>query len=264
MGYFLDEKPALDEYLARCAEVPGVAVQDVYDEAVAGIYRLKNGNNGNETPLWNRWYQSIKAGNPDWSIYDSDAYLGDLWACWTYYSRRYLRAIREPSSLPEAGGVVADIGPVGMVADLGCGVGCTTAGLRELFPSAEVVGTNIAGTKQMDICLAMARTYGFAMASDMGQHADVVFASEYFEHFPRPVDHLVEVLDTLTPHALLVANTFTNQAIGHFDSYRVDGKELAGIAVSRRFNDALRTRGYRQVATKLWNHRPAYWKRYSY
>jgi hypothetical protein len=91
--------------------------------------------------------------------------------------------------------------------------------------------------------------------------ADLVFASEYFEHFEEPIAHLVEVVELTRPRALLIANAFSAKSIGHFDEYVVDGRRVSGDVVGRRFNDTLRRIGYSKIETRLWNNRPAYWKR---
>jgi len=198
-----------------------------------------------------RWYASLDAGEPDYGVYDDDEYLAEAWACWRIYSRKYLRAIRD----------ALDLGSVESVADLGCGVGLTTAALSEMFPSAIVTGTNL-DSVQARIARRLAERYGFRVEPTLATigHADVVFASEFFEHIEQPITYLASVLDTLTPRVLLVANTFGQRAIGHFDSYLVEGERLDGAATSRRFGQILRSRGYERVETKFWNNRPAYWR----
>jgi hypothetical protein len=136
--------------------------------------------------------------------------------------------------------------------------------LTELFPDAEVVGTNVAGCAQYTVAERLGERYRFAMVptpADVSRTDGLVFASEYFEHFERPVDHLSEVMAALKPTALIINNSFTQPSIGHFPSYGVDEKRLDGDATGRAFNDALRERGYALMDTRLWNHRPAYWKR---
>jgi hypothetical protein len=75
------------------------------------------------------------------------------------------------------------------------------------------------------------------------------------------VDHQIDVLDTLKPRALLIANAFGSQSIGHFPSYKVKGHSLDPKSTSRAFSDELRSRGYNQVKMNVWNNRPTYWKR---
>lgn len=214
-----------------------------------------------------RWYDSLSAGKPDWSVYSGDNYLGELWACWVLYSRRYLRELRQKNIVGE-NSVVEDLGTAKCVVDLGCGIGYTSAALRQLFPDACVVGTNLPDTVQGSLAMTIGDIYGFEVHEDVGmvkEQVDLVFASEYFEHFESPVEHLKSVL-TLKPKAMLIANTFGSSSIGHFRKYKVKSsgmfdEELVGAAVSKRFNAELRKRGYRRVETKLWNNRPAYWKR---
>jgi hypothetical protein len=70
------------------------------------------------------------------------------------------------------------------------------------------------------------------------------------------------VVEALHPRALLIANTFGPESIGHFRRYRVDGRVEDARVVGKLFNRALGALGYRKVETSLWNDRPAYWKRW--
>lgn len=210
--------------------------------------------------LQERWYHSL-TGEPDYSVYDVPEYIAELWTCWAVYSRKYLRALSRPGSLPP-GGVVAALQPrTRRVLDVGCGFGVTTATLTRLFPDAAVTGTNLPGTVQWEVASRYGRGYGFPLVTDPTP-ADLLFASEYFEHFPSPIEHLRDLLPAAQyPRALIIANTFNSPAIGHFTTYTDKGESLTGRQVSRRFNDALRSAGYRKVPTRMWNQRPTLWIR---
>lgn len=206
-----------------------------------------------------RWYASLDAGEPDWSVYDDLEYVADAWACWLVYSRKYLRSVRQEKA-PPIGGVKRHLGVVRSVIDLGCGLGYTTAALCELFPLARVTGTNLEGI-QARIAREVGRRYGFRVAPDLSGPGELIFASEFFEHLPEPVAYLRHVVETCEPRALLLASTFNQPSIGHFPTYSVDGEQLDGRATSRRFGAELRRLGYRRVPTKFWNGRPSYWTR---
>jgi len=90
-------------------------------------------------------------------------------------------------------------------------------------------------------------------------HADLVFASEYFEHWEAPIEHLEEVLSKATPKALVIANAFGSKSVGHFDVYKDRGVEFSPKNISRKFNQCLRNHGYTLVQTKFWNGRPTVW-----
>lgn len=262
----LDQSPAdgLSLYLALCdaAGADVELVKDVAESTVAYLNadKAKRATMRANQELERRWYDALARGRPDWGIYGDDRYLGDLWACWIVYSRQYLRNVVAPSSLPPDG-VAASLGRVRRIADLGCGIGFTTAALTEMFPGAEAWGTNLEGIRQTMVAKQMGRLHGFQVVATIEQvpHVDLVFASEYFEHMPRPLDHLDDVLRLLQPRALLVANTFTSRSPGHFDRYRVNGDMLPGKTTSKLFNNLLRVSGYTKVETKLWNSRPALW-----
>jgi SAM-dependent methyltransferase len=211
--------------------------------------------------LEQRWYQSLATGAPDYGVYGEDAYVGELWACWAVYSRGYLRALLDVSGMAE-GSVVRDLGDVNAVVDLGCGFGWTTWALKELFPKAKVYGTNLEGTRQAKIAKVVGGQVGVEIVADVAEvgPVDLVFASEYFEHFPAPLDHLEYVLGQVSPRALLVANSFTARSIGHFEWYMVNGSEVTGAGASKLFNARLKAGGYSKVKTRMWNNRPAYWK----
>lgn len=208
------------------------------------------------------WYRSVYAGQPDYSVYDVEQYLAEAFNCWWGYSRTYLKAMLRKKSLPP-NGIMADFADVRLVVDLGNGVGLTTAALTQLFPNAEVVATNVPGSPQYRVAELMADAYGFSMvpdAVDVAAEADLVWASEYFEHFYEPVEHLRHIIGYLSPTAMLTANTFTGRATGHFDTYEVDGELFDGNGVGRAFGDEMRTHGYSKVDTGLWNNKPAYWR----
>lgn len=258
---------ALESFLSQCATL-GVDTDAIREISVRTIKYL-NGSKDQREPmriaqeLEREWYEALESGQPNWEIYGSDYYLAEMWACWRVYSRKYLRDLASDRS-----GIATDIfdirGRVDRVVDLGCGIGYSTAALKEIYPDAEVIGTNLAGTTQTALAEMMGRSHGFRVEhyiQNISGAVDLVFASEYFEHFPKPVDHLNEVLFMLKPATLLIANAFGTKAIGHFDRYSVNGSALDGKAASRRFNKVLRDSGYEKVKTTLWNGRPAFWRR---
>ena len=211
--------------------------------------------------LERRWYDSLP--EPDYAVYDTDEYVGDLWSSWIIYSRKYLTEIQQDKSMPPAG-IVGSMGHVRRVVDLGCGCGHSTAALAQLFPEAEVVGTNLDGTVQMSVARVMGDRYGFSMAAtvmDAEGQTDLVFASEYFEHIRSPISHLFEVVEYLQPQYLLIANSFGTLSTGHFVDYEIFGRTIDGRRTSKLFNKALRKLGYDKMQTALWNSRPMFWRK---
>lgn len=203
--------------------------------------------------LENRWYKSLSTGKPDYSVYDDVYYLADTWVCWKKYSRQYVvRMIKH-----------IDFGRVNSVADLGCGIGYATRALQETYKCV-TYGTNLEDTKQYKICEEVFKGNNNCILrsglDDIGP-VDMVFASEYFEHFDRPVEHLIDVLKNLKPKHVLFANTFNAKSIGHFDTYYHFGKGYTGREISRLFTKTLKNYGYEKVVTKCWNNRPNYYKK---
>ena len=267
----LDTKPSelFDYFLAIC-KILGedtTKIRDVVKTSKA-YYQADESTRNEMRPmqvLENRWYKSLAEGVPDYSIYAADQYIPDMWACWELYSSRYLRAIRYSRALLSKKSIVDDLGDINSVVDLGCGIGFTTAALAELFFRAKVTGTNLDMTAQMGFARTMGRQHNFNVVADIRKidaPVDLVWASEYFEHFHSPIEHLIEVLDILQPRALLIANSFTVHSIGHFDNYLVgDTLTVTNKNISRLFNDVLRERQFVAIETNLRNNRPAYWKR---
>lgn len=202
-----------------------------------------------------KWYQSLKDKAPDFSLYDDTQILVEMWACWVVYSRKYLLSLQKLLT-PE---YPAEFGRIGSVVDLGCGVGYTTAGLRELFPRAAVMGTNLRRTVQFKVATEMGRQHDFTVEPSVRRRADLVFASEYFEHRLNPVKHLREVLGVCEPRVVVVANAFSQQSMGHFDFYRHGNAWVENKKMGRLFNAEFRIQGYRQFSTGFWNNRPAVW-----
>jgi len=210
--------------------------------------------------LERRWYGSLIAGVPDFTVYSTDDYLAEAWFCWRNYSRKYLRELQKKLT------TLYDFSDVRKVIDLGCGIGYSTSALKGLFQRAEVVGTNVGNSPQSRVCAVLAQRYGFRIAESVEglfpDGTDLIFASEYFEHFDNPLAHLLEILRYCSPRAMLIANTFTSPSIGHFPSYNPSpypGPRLIGIRCSKAFNAVLRSKGYRKILTGFWNERPSLW-----
>lgn len=260
-------RKAIDSFLSDCSQLQAGNIDLIREIALASIRYYTAGKKDKEKfrvnqDLENRWYQSLDMGIPDFGVYGSAYYLADLWACWIVYSRRYLLSIQSVKTVSGLT-ILNDLGGIRHIADLGCGIGYTTAALKGLFPDAKVVGTNLDGTVQTRFARKMGKTYGFDIVPDIariGGYADFVFASEYFEHILDPITHLNEVCTILRPKAFLIANAFGTISIGHFRQYSIKGAMVDGKDVPKLFDRELRSCGYEKVKTHLWNNRPTYWR----
>lgn len=256
---------ALSEFVLLLSQkIPEVDKERAHRLAKSAIryYRGSKERRSATRPLQDmerQWYDSLESGQPAYGLYSRLDMFSDLWACWVVYSRKYLLAIQKHDTTLQKS-IVEDLGDVRSVADLGCGFGYTTAALKEMFPAADVQGTNVADTQQFRIGNIIGQQYGFRVVSKPDRRADLVFASEYFEHIINPVEHLREVLRVCEPKALIIANTFSARSLGHFDVYRDDDRLVKSKDMGRLFNRALRDQGYENVQTRLWNKRPAYWR----
>ena len=196
------------------------------------------------------WYQSLRAGSVNYAPYTHDLYLAELWGCFWVYSRKYLKAIDKK---------VGKIDGVKSILDLGCGFGVTTAALKQMYPNAKVVGTNVDNSRQMDVAKIYAEKYDFTVTTDApAEPVDIVFASEFFEHLQEPISYLKLLVETTAPKHLFVANAFGADALGHFDTYTINGEIVDGKSVSRVFNKALRDLGYESKKVGFWNSRPSW------
>lgn len=245
-------KDDLENYLKLCLKHrPDVDIGLVRIAATASLKQLRGHDVANpEKALEIRWYESIERGEPDYSVYDDELFLGNLWACWCHYSRKYLMDIKKH---------LAGKMYVHSIADLGCGCGYTTAALKEIFPEAHVIGTNLPGTTQFKMAEEMGSLHGFTVHNVIREQADLIFASEYFEHFERPIEHLNDVLKVGRPKYLICANAFTASATGHFNEYLDGGTRISNRVIGREFNKVLKANNYAQLETSFWNKRPAVW-----
>jgi hypothetical protein len=266
-----DNKLVLNDLLNRCNSIKQINLNEIklLAEESARATSTSSKLPDSLDNLLEKWNSSLNSKNPDYSVYGEDVYIAELWACWKVYSKIHLSNIQKSKSLITRS-ITDNHKNDKCIVDLGCGFAYTTATIKQIFPNADVFGTNLDNTLQMSVAKTMAKDYNFTMLSDsseLNSEADLVFASEYFEHFERPIDHLDYIVDKINPKAMLIANAFGPVAIGHFKVYEVKTNELFGYewidakSTGKLFNKRMRELGYKKVITKLWNNRPAYWVR---
>ncbi len=258
-------KEHLKKYLFICSQYTALDIEHIY-EVTLDIIRRHKGISLSKLiyisefiQLEDKWYRSLEKGKPDYSIYAHPLYFSELWICWIIYSRKYLKIIQLDNSLSNQS-IVSDIQDCKSVLDLGCGVGFTTQALTEIFKEAIIIGTNLSNTPQFRLAKERSKLYRF-IVQEKFREADLIFASEYFEHIENPIEHLIEVLIICKPKYLLLANSFNTKALGHFIYYKYNKQLYTGSEISRIFNKILHTYGYLKVKTNCWNNRPSYWKR---
>ena len=213
----------------------------------------------NSKELFNRWYDSLKNNNPDYSIYDDFLYIAEAFWCWKKYSKKSINILnRSSKKMPIS--IIEQIGNPDYVVDLGCGIGLTTMMLKNYFPNSTVIGTNITDTYQWKISSYIAKENNFILSERLPKLSGkvVIVASEYFEHFFKPIDELKFYLN-IKPQYIICANTFSSPSPGHFDFYKNENNVYSGYKISKLFNRTLREYGYKNLKTGYWNNRPAVW-----
>lgn len=218
------------------------------------MYQYENKNPG-LLELQERWYESLRNNNPDYSVYGESLYLNEAFVCWKDYSREYLKRIKK---------FLPNLDTINSVLDLGCGISFSTIGLSEVFPNAKVFGTNIRDTLQWEICQEMTKDIESIKIVDnnmsVDENIDLIFASEFFEHIDDPIDLLSKLIDKYLPKYFVFANTFSQPAIGHFNIYPYKGVLVDGKKMSRLFGQTLRDLGYYKLETGFYNNRPSIFK----
>ena len=198
------------------------------------------------------WYDSLGKRNPAYDVYGRPEFIAETWACFGVYSKGFIKSLIK-INLHKFG--------VNSILDVGCGVGLTTAYLKILFDAENVIGTNVPGY-QFNIASKIGEEIGFKIKTNFKneKNIDLVFASDYFEHFESPIKHLNEVLK-VNPKLIVVANSFGSVSVGHFNIYKINRLLVENKRVGRLFNNELKSRGYRQIKTKFYNNRPTIWKK---
>lgn len=263
------------DYALLCSEQTGVNFENLYNDCLNTVKYYEGSKevrfaNTHPLKLQERWYDSLAQGNPDYSVYQGVEMLSDMWACWKIYSREYIKSMVSQKAITCTDSDTNEIATksilsevdVKRVLDLGCGVGYTTAALTQVFPHASVYATNVDSGYQVSVARHMASVYNFNLTTSLNNlpSVDLVFASEYFEHFEDPIAHLNEVL-SLNPKYMIIANAFSAKSVGHFDEYLYNGVRIKGKQFGKVFNKYLRDHGYINVKTNFYNNRPMYWKK---
>ncbi len=240
--------------------VHGIDIKKLYDVArKAGRNKKQYTVDPEYMQLLQRWYDSNRL---DYDVYNEHLYLVDAWVSWRVYSRMQIyQMTRRINEIKK----IVNIDGIDTIVDLGGGIGYSTLALKELFSPSRVYTTQIEGTDQYKICKFIFKNIDNAeVIPNVSKldNADIVFASEYFEHFTHPIHHLNEIIK-LNPKIIIVANSFgVDDAIGHFtEYYDLNNVPHKGKKISRIFNDRLREAGYDNKQIRFYNNLPAFFVR---
>lgn len=262
-------KNALKEYLELCSQFGDFDIEKMMDITLASLDHhnkkiVEPERIAPYTNMMDQWYASLEKDikNPDYSVYSDPYYFAETWLCWKLYSRITLRACTVIKDKTLGMPLFADMQKVKTAFDLGCGMGYTTAAIKQFFTDSRVIGTNFKESAQFKFAENFGKQYNFEMMdTHIGTKADLIFASEYFEHIQEPIVHLKSVLDECEPRYLIIINAFGSKAIGHFPEYYHHNKPYTSTQISKMFGNTLRSYGFEKVKTSCWNGRPTYWRK---
>jgi 2-polyprenyl-3-methyl-5-hydroxy-6-metoxy-1,4-benzoquinol methylase len=206
-----------------------------------------------EKELDNWWYDNYK----DFSRYSTWHYLYAGLNCFDNYSKH--SAFYAHQYLGDK--------QIKSIVDVGAGIGLSTMLLAELFPKAKVYYNNISPSLQHSFfeshkfyrtnCSGLSENDpAFITEEQMVQHGpfDMLFASEYFEHFEQPMLQTKFLFDNVGFKYLVVNNSFNVKAYGHFNEYECSGK-LTPKQMSKLWLGYARC-DYKEMEVKCWNGRP--------
>lgn len=217
------ETPKDDLYLLTKECIDNHKAQKPYPDSVQSILE--------------RWYQSLDSA-PDYSVYSDELYFCDVWICWITTSRNHIKNIFKQKSRCRTS-FVETFTDVDSVFDVGCGLGLSTLGLKQIFPYADVTGSNIKGSFQYEIASRIGSENDFTIQEEL-QPADLLFASEYFEHFHDPIAELNRIIEQVNPKYIILSNGFHYRAIGHFNKYQDSGTMYDNKGMSKHFNKTIK------------------------
>ena len=195
--------------------------------------------------------QLIKDNYDKEEIYDSWIYLIENYLSYIWCSKRYVEAIKTFLAEDE----------IFTILDFGAGSGFSTALLKECYPNATVYYYNISGYSK-DYAMSFFKKYNYdiKVITELGNlRFDVIFISEVFEHIKTPIE-VLKVLISNNNKYLIIANSFTVIAMGHFTKFIVDNVEVDHKKLGKLFNKTLTLMNYVKVDTNFWNDRPHIWR----
>ena len=206
-------------------------------------------DNFDDTELKQIWYNSLSNDKPDYSIYETEAFLVASFDCFKKYSRSYIyRLFRNPYTKDIINSCAYGI-------DLGNGLGYSTKLFSTLF-NPFFCGTQIKNTPQYKFNKLIGNE--IINLKDIEQ-CDLFIAFDYYEHFKEPIKELNKIL-IKEPKVLILANSFGTTAAGHFHFHILpDNSQVLAKSMSRIFNKYLRGKGYTKLKLSFWNDRPAVW-----
>lgn len=197
-----------------------------------------------EKELDDWWYENY----PDFSRYQSYHYLYAGLNCFNNYSKQC--ALYAHQYLGDKN--------IKSIVDVGAGIGLSTMLLADLFPEAKVYYNNITPSLQADFFEAHKDSKNITdiTEKEMMQHGpfDMLFASEYFEHFEYPMRQTDFLLNKVGFKYLVINNSFNVRAYGHFKEFK-HNETLTPKNMSKLWLKTVR-QDFSDLKVKCWNGRP--------
>lgn len=212
--------------------------------------------------LTKEWYKHLHDENmvDAFAVYNDDYYFIDIFLCYTTYSREYIKKIIKHAKF-------AELAACDSIIDIGCGIGYSTATLKQIMPNVKAYAVNLKDTKQWKFCEIMAKRHDFQLIDDIDKagKVDIVFASEFFEHISNPIAYIDNIVKSLDPKYMIIANSFGTWSIGHFENYWHEHarRTISQNKMEKEFNKYLKYLGFINVGDKIWNNKPKIWQKVS-
>lgn len=246
-------------FVETCNKLFGIKedyIKETVDYLKKTVYSHKNNTGKNkEVDLW---YENLKNNIIDYSVYKDKFYLIEAWMSYKFWSRSYINRIAKQTEF------VNFLKNYKTICDLGNGIGFSTILLSDIFQDQLITGTNFKDSDQMKFCKSLVTNIKNIKLEDnienLGKQ-DILFASEYFEHFQDPICHINQLIEICDPEVIIMANAFNVRALGHFDEY-LDcynaQNKINYTKYNKYFLNNLRSKGYRKYDKKMFfNDRPS-------
>lgn len=182
-----------------------------------------------------RWYDSLKTGNPDYSVYDDDDYWLTLIDCYTGFTS---------ASACGLGLFYKHIGSQPLsILDVYGGLGHASILFSKIFPDANIY-LWLGSQNHADYAKQLIKMFNAKNVSivDSPVVTEVVFAAEVLEHIYKPLDFLNSLIDNDVTSVYVDSSSFNIDGLGHFNEYEINNEIIHRSKAMRVISKNLRQR----------------------